>query len=229
MPIVFFGDSHAHALIRACGNTGLGDNLVAVDIRRIEDGRANAKDVPLGLAATYPADAVFCCLGGTEYNLIGLIESPEPFDFLASPQDTIIVGRIPVPNALVRAALELRMRSALGRMADVRAQYDCPFICVAPPPPFAELDDTANLPRAFLPHLAAGVAPPSVRRKLYDVQMELLEAHCTTNGIGFLPSPAEAQDQSGYLLRSFWKNDPTHGNDRYGNAVIKQMREFQLV
>lgn len=228
MRIVFLGDSHAHALIRALGRSSSDGDVTAVDVRRIEGDRANAKEIPLTLAQTFPADVLFCCLGGTEYNLLGLIESAEPFDFMADADDSVLPGRKTVPNGLVRAALVSRMRSALGRMADVRAQYDCPFICVAPPPPFAVLDDTANLPRAFVPHLESGIAPASIRRKLYAVQVALLEAHCRNEGIGFMAAPAEALDSDGYLRREYWNNDPTHGNALYGQAVIGQMKGLQL-
>lgn len=228
MRIVFFGDSHAHALIRALNKSGDQSGLTAVDIRRIEDEKTNNKTILTNLAQSYPADHLFCCLGGTEYNLLGLIEADEPFDFLVTPDDTILPDRKPVPNGVIRSALAARMRSALGRMSEVRAQYSCPFTCVAPPPPFAHIDDTASLPRAFLPHLAKGIAPASVRRKLYMVQIGLLEAHCRAEGIGFLPAPVAVQDVDGFLLRNCWRNDPTHGNARYGAAVIGQMRDFQL-
>lgn len=228
MQRVFFGDSHAHALIRAQAKWGDQDDLTVVDIRRVGGGKTNDKTIPANLMQTYPADQVFCCLGGTEYNLLGLIESDEPFDFLLTPNDAVLPERTPVPCGLVRAALAARLRSALGRIGEVRVQYNCPFACVAPPPPFARIDDAANLPRAFLPHLAKGIAPASVRRKLYTVQMQLLEAHCRKEGIAFLPAPSAVQDDAGFLLRRYWKDDPTHGNAWYGAAVIEQMRGAQL-
>ena len=228
MQIVFFGDSHAHALIRAQAKLGGQGDLTVVDIRRIGDSKTNDKTIPINLAQTYPADRVFCSLGGTEYNLLGLIESEEPFDFLLTPDDSVLSERTPLSHGLVRSALAARLRSALGRMAEVRAQYDCPFICVAPPPPFFRIDDVESLPRAFLPHIAKGIAPASVRRKLYAVQMQLLEAHCRDEDIAFLPAPPAVQDDAGFLLRNCWRDDPTHGNAQYGAAVIEQMRDFQF-
>lgn len=228
MRLVFFGDSHAHALLRALTKYGGKEEISAVDIRRIEGQTANPKNIPPGLASDYPADAVFCCLGGTEHNLLGLIESPEPFDFLMSPDDIITPGRKPVPHGLVKSALLSKLKTALSRMGEVRAQYNCPFTCVAPPPPFAEIDDKANLPRAFIPHLEKGMAPASLRRKLYELQIILLKAHCKSEGIVFMPAPRKARDPDGYLLRQCWDNDPTHGNARYGAAVIRQMKGLQL-
>lgn len=224
MRLIFFGDSHAHALIRALTKYGDQGEIAAIDIRRIKGQTANPKHIPPGLAIDYPADAVFCCLGGTEHNLLGLIESPEPFDFLLNPGDAITPGRKPVPHGLVRSALLSRMRTALARMSEVRAQYQCPFTYMAPPPPFAEIDDKANLPRAFIPHLEKGIAPATLRQKLYELQISLMKAHCRTEGIAFMPAPRKARDSSGYLLRQCWDNDPTHGNARYGAAVIRQMK-----
>lgn len=228
MRLVFFGDSHAHALLRALTKYGGKEEIAAIDIRRIEGQASNPKDIPASLAIDYPADAVFCCLGGTEHNLLGLIESPEPFDFLLHPDDTIKPGRKPVPHGLVKSALLSRMRTALARMSEVRAQYNCPFTCVAPPPPFAEIDDKANLPRAFIPHLEKGIAPASLRRKLYELQITLMKAHCRSESIAFMPAPRKARDSDGYLLRQCWDSDPTHGNARYGAAVIRQMKGLQF-
>lgn len=228
MRIVFLGDSHTHALIRALAKSDKDKELDAVDVRRIKDGQTNDKEIPANLASIYPADAVYCCLGGTEYNLLGLIESPAPFDFLLTPDDSVLPGRQVVSHGLVKAALLSRMRSALNRTAEIRAQYDCPFTLVAPPPPFAELDGNTNLPRAFLPYLDRGIAPASVRRKLYAIQMLLLEEHCREEGLPLMLAPEEARDADGYLRRNYWNNDPTHGNANYGKAVIGQIRSLQF-
>lgn len=222
--LVFFGDSHAHALIRAKARTGVGAELNSVDVRRIEDLAVNAKQIPMNLASAFPADAVYCCLGGTEYNLVGLIESPVPYDFLLDPNDTCLPGRQIVPNGLARAAMVARMRSAKQRTLEIQAQFDCSFTCVAPPPPFAALDGSEKLPRVFAPLLERGIAPASVRLKWYLLQISLLEEDCGAAGIGFLPTPDAVRDPSGYLRREFWDNDPTHGNAAYGAAVVEQIR-----
>lgn len=227
MSLVFFGDSHAHALIRAMAKQGDYEGITSVDVRRTE-GAANSKNIPENLAENYPADAVFCGLGGTEHNLLGLIESSQPFDFLGSADDTLLPDRRPVPNGIVRSALASRTRSAFGRMQAVREQYNCPVTYVAPPPPVAHIEDTANLPRAFVPHLEKGIAPATVRRKLYQVQIDLLQEHCRSIGVQFMAAPDEACDSCGYLLREFWDNDPTHGNYMYGAAVIGQMKALQF-
>lgn len=227
MNLVFFGDSHAHALIRAIARIGGYDGIVPIDIRRIQ-GAGNSKVIPKNLAHDYPANAIFCCLGGTEYNLLGLIESVQPFDFFGSEDDTLLPGRQAVANGVVRHALASRMRSAFSRTDAVKEQYDCPVTYVAPPPPVAQIEDTDKLPRAFVPHLEKGISPASVRMKLYNLQIQLLDEHCKANSMHLMRAPDQTVDESGYLLREFWDNDPTHGNYLYGSAVLDQMKAFQF-
>lgn len=229
MKAVFLGDSHAHAVIRSLARTPDLTWVSAVDVRRIQSPGHNPKEVPADLARRYPADIVFCCLGGTEYNLLSLIEADEPTDFMVDPGDTVMPGRKVIPNAVVRAALAFRMRSAHGRLQAVRAAYKSPLVCVAPPPPFFELGDPAGLPSAFAPFLSRGITPAQIRQKWYRTQMDLLAVQCAADGLRLMPAPSAVQDAQGFLLRDFWTNDPTHGNAAYGAALIEQIKAFELV
>ena len=223
--IIYLGDSHAHALVRAIAKSGDHD-VLAVDVRRIKDPTVNSKEIPDDLQSRFPTDKVFCCLGGTEYNLLGLIESAEPFDFLYHADDVILPGRTLIPHGTMRAALDALLRSLKQRTEKVHAQFDCPFFCVAPPPPFAELEGSEKLPNAFAPLVSRGIAPRNIRRKLYNLQIDIMEDHCREREMGFLHAPVETQDSDGYLLREFWDRDPTHGNAAYGQAVIEQLRAY---
>lgn len=259
MHAVFLGDSHAHAVIRSLSKAPQIDWVRAVDIRRVESIQVKTKEVPRDLARQFlhrvttigkkrfearqpiskevppdltrqfPADIVFCCFGGTEYNLLSLVEADEPTDFMFDRDDTVMPGRKIIPNGVVRAALALRLRSAHSRLQAVRAAYKCPLVCVAPPPPFLELGDPAGLPSAFTPLLARGITPAPIRRKWYRTQIDLLAAQCAADGIGLMAAPTSAQDAEGFLLRSFWTNDPTHGNAAYGSALIEQMKASEFV
>lgn len=229
MHAVFLGDSHAHAVIRALAKEPQIDWVTAVDIRRIGSPLQNAKEVPRDLARQFPADIVFCCLGGTEYNLLSLVEAGEPTDFMFDRDDTVLPGRKVLTKGVVRAALTLRMRSAHGRLQAVRAAYKCPLICVAPPPPFLEMGDPTGLPSAFTPFLSRGITPAPIRRKWYRTQIDLLAAQCAADGLPLMAAPTSAQDADGFLLRSFWANDPTHGNAAYGSALIEQMKASEFV
>lgn len=225
--LVFLGDSHAHAVIRASRVLRQDSGVVAVDVRLVADPTVKSKEILPDLASRYKADAVFCCVGGMEYNLLGLVESPEPFDFLYGSESWILPGRKLVPQGLIRAALIARMRSAKGRTEKIRSQFDCPFIWVAPPPPFGDLEGTQKWPTAFVSIVEQGIAPKEIRQKWYSAQIDLLQEDCRQAGIGFMPAPAQALDEQGFLRREFWDRDPTHGNAEYGAAVIDQMKGFQ--
>lgn len=223
MHYLFIGDSHANALKRAIKLGGIQD-VTSVDVRMRAGTSQRSKEIDPNLPSLYPCDAVFCCLGGTEYNLLGIIEADRPFDFLFDPLDTVADGRAVMPRSLVSRALIDKMRTTLARMASVRSLFSVPFHYIAPPPPFRRLRDDAQLPTAFQSILERGVSPPALRLKLYKLQNLVMRSECEQLDINFIPAPAAGQDGDGYLRDDCWDRDPTHGNARYGAFVIDEIR-----
>ena len=222
MSTLIVGDSHANAFVKALRATPV-QGLQAIDIRFIADQNAKSKVIPGNIARTHPAKTIYCCIGGTEHNLLGLIETDEKFDFFLSQDDSVDFQRSIIPHQVVRSALQHRLHSLFLRMTELRRHYPGDFIYVAPPPPFRELGETARLPSAFQPHLHMGIVPPQIRMKLYRLRNEIVEEHCRAEGIKFLGAPSEASDSEGFLLTSLWDRDPTHGNAAYGALVLSQI------
>jgi hypothetical protein len=222
MGTLFIGDSHANSIVKALRQLPA-YNIRAIDVRTVENYLAKSKEIPANISKIYPADMVYCCLGGTEHNLVGLIESEEKFDFCYDSADKVDLVRTIIPNAVIRSALEQRLRSSFARMDQLRNHYATEIICVAPPPPFRDIGDSARLPTAFQSHLERGIMPAPIRMKLYRLRNEMVEEHCRRQGVGYLAAPSESVDSEGYLLRSLWDRDPTHGNAAYGALILHQI------
>src|SRR2546430_12243633 len=53
-------------------------------------------------------DLIFSCIGGNDHNVFGLVEHPQPFDFVLEerPELPLCLGRECIPTQIVSAALE---------------------------------------------------------------------------------------------------------------------------
>ncbi len=219
MSVLILGESHCTAISRAIGDD-VQDEFVAIDVRI----GADASKVNFDLFSTFSPSKVLLAFGGTEHNVVGLIESEPRFDFLWPPFDDFDDDRCLVPASAIKEVIAYRVQSGLRRAMLVREQFSCPAFVLAPPPPFRAIDEKAQLPKAFTALLAAGIAPAALRRKLYAVQCDVMRSQYEALDIPFIPAPQNATDEDGYLLRKFWNRDPTHGNPAYGRAVIKHLR-----
>ncbi len=218
IPALILGESHSVVLARAIESTA--NNLfVSIDVRQ---GSGESK-INIDLFDFYKPGKLILSFGGTEHNIIGLFEAEPKFDFLWPPFDDFDMDRTLIPAAAVEEMIGLRLRGGLKRALRVRELFDCPAYVLAPPPPFLAIDARAVLPKAFLPLLEAGIAPASIRRKLYAVQCAMMKALYAEHGITFIEVPREASDKDGFLLRQYWSSDPTHGNRRYGRMLIQHL------
>ena len=68
-----------------------------------------------------------------------------------------------------------------------------------------------------------GVAPASLRHKLWRLHSHLVAEDCHAAGIEFVPAPPGAQDGRGYLAEAAYGDDSTHCNTWYGRRVIEQI------
>ena len=162
-------------------------------------------------------------IGGNVHNVLALMRHPRPFDFLLSgeegpPPD---VGAEMVPEALVRAALEERLRADFARLRLLR-EVAGPFIHIESPPPVR--DETFILERAehWFRDRAQGemaVAGAGVRWRMWRLLSRLTREAVERLGGRFMPVPEAVRGADGFL-RLDHAADPTHGNAVFGAAVI---------
>lgn len=218
--ILILGESHSTAIANAI-RKGRIENVVAVDVRN----RAEGKRIDEALFEHYRPRNLILAFGGTEHNIIGLIETEPKFDFLWPPHEDFDRDRALVPAVAIEQLLESRIRTGLQRALTVRAHFDCPALALAPPPPFLSAGDDAQLPSVFTALLEAGITPGPIRRKLHAAACHVMARAYAASDIGFIDAPPAARNPDGYLPRELWNKDPTHGNAAYGRLVIDHLME----
>ena len=172
------------------------------------------------------APLVASASGGNVHNGFALIRHPRPYDFLLSEEHgpPLEPGAEPISEALLRAALEeglardrIRLRE-IGRIAGDVVQLESP-------PPLADSAAIAAQADAYFKNRAIGdlgVAPPGLRYKIWRLHSRIVAGYCAALGLRFLPVPREVQDEQG-LLRPEFAGDATHGNQLYGEALIRAL------
>lgn len=170
--------------------------------------------------------AVVLALLGNRHNEIGLARHPVPFDTVVpgAADLPLAEGATLVPHGLVRKILVRRNVEAAMIMAAVRAATPLPVLHVSSPPPIPSEEHLRAHARGYAPRFeATGIAPRALRRKLWLIHSAIYRDLCHRNRIEFLPAPPEMCDADGMLIPEAWPDDPTHGNARYGAAVLAQI------
>ncbi len=168
-------------------------------------------------------------VGGNVHNALTLMRHPRPFDFLLSgeggpPPDE---GAELIPAALVRATL---MRKLQPDFARLRALHEIagPFIHAESPPPIRDDAFIAARAEAWFRDRADGevaVAGAGLRWRMWRLTSRLLREAVEALGGCFLPVPAAVRDHDGFLRLDF-AADPTHGNEAYGEAMIRAIEDI---
>lgn len=174
---------------------------------------------------------VVSAIGGNVHNALALVRHLRPFDFHLSgetppsgspPPDPLSDPPVqPIPEALIVAALDqalARDRLRLALLSDIAG----PLVHLESPPPIADDDWIAAQADAWFVArgmAVQGVAPAPLRYRMWRLTNRLMAETVASLGGRVQPAPAAALDAAGYLRLDF-AGDSTHGNARYGEAVI---------
>lgn len=239
--VVFIGHSHLRALRLA---------YVARTKRLAEAGAHNgrpAEFVPLSAPAFAPrldvpdgskqifnrrtvkalsgpsVAAIVSCIGGNAYNVFGLTNHPCPFDFVLAEDPTLALDAKAqiLPCNAVRQSLKRRLANNIRLLTALRAQTDRPIFHLESPPPIPSERHIRSNPGRFRDRIAeCGVAPPTLRYKLWRLQSDLVREACEALDIAFVSVPRVTQDKAGMMVERGWARDATHGNSWYGARVL---------
>lgn len=168
--------------------------------------------------------------GGNAHNLISLMRHPRPYDFRLGGGDAgppLDPDAELLPESLVRGALEDRLRVDFLRLRLFREAAGS-FIHLESPPPV--LNDAFVRDRAekyFRDHSGREIVPasPGLRWRVWRLNSRIIQEAVEELGCRFMPVPAEVQDADGFL-RLDYAGDPTHGNEAYGEAVLRKLQDF---
>jgi hypothetical protein len=164
-------------------------------------------------------------MGGNFHNTLALIQHERPFDFhlSGSPSLPLDPGAEPVPEALVRAAIERGLALDMVRLRRL-AEFG-PFIHIESPPPLRDNLYIEAQAEAYFRGQGLemrGVAPAGLRWRIWRLNSRIVREAVEALGCRYLPVPAQLCDEDGFLQQSY-AGDATHGNEAYGEALIRAL------
>lgn len=235
--IVVIGDSHVYAIKAALAKDA--PEQVSIEALRLASkkgdqiiGDLSLEDALDYIAPLGPGNLLALVIRGNHYNTLGLMQHPQPFDFLLpgleQPSDNVEL----IPCSLMRDFFASTLTSGYGKIYAKLAQASsAPVVCLEVPAP---KKDAAHIMKGAESYFVArgitevGVTPASIRLKLWSFQQEALQAFCAERGIRYLPSPSGTRDPEGFLERAYYAPDATHANAAYGALVLRQLEELVM-
>lgn len=166
-------------------------------------------------------------LWGNWYNTLGLAEHPEKFDFIYPGFDEEVdeTRRI-IPFHQIRRTINNNVRYRLDTARVLRPLAAGKVLMMEPPLP-SDDDHILKFPSAFREAIAAtGLAPASLRRKLWKLQSQVYADMCAELDMEFFPFLPEAMSPSGFIAAEYRYRDPTHANALYGQMVIDKLERI---
>jgi len=185
--------------------------------RRLDKEIASLPEVPQFLCAS---------ISGNEYFYVGHTEHPRPFDFSLPERPDLQVrsGVEIIAPSLMRKTLERFMANALSTMSALRDAIHIPIIFIQSPPPISSADHIRNNPGPFREAIQEhGVAPASLRMKLWLLQSAIYRQRCDELGCRYLEVPEEGVDSCGFLQETGAWPDSVHANVWYGEFVLRKI------
>ena len=173
-------------------------------------------------------------LSGNEYQFIGMFNQPRRYDFLLPERPDLPPqpGAEVIQTALIEEKLGRNIRAATQLVPIIKALVgsDIPIYAMQSPPPIPDNDYILKGNSAFARELETlGVAPPSLRYKLWMLQSRLFRKYLTDAGVFYLPPPAAAVDEAGYMVPAGWHPDGVHGSLWFGDLLLQQIEGLFVV
>ena len=239
--VLIVGDSHIYAVMSALDlKPELPSDLTFEALRNATEKNGTmigdvTIDGAIERAAKLTADDLVVTLyRGNQYNTIGLIQHPRPFDLLMQSVDggQIQPGAELIPVQMMRSHFAGTLRGGYGKiMLRIQAATPARVACVAPPAP---KDDSEHIIKGaetfFRQHGIAdfGVTAAPVRLKLWTLQQQALAGFCEENGMIFLGNPPGTRNEAGFLRRRYYAEDATHANGPYGVLFLEQIARIMV-
>jgi len=234
------GDSHATAIAEAVRlreeSGATTTSPFEIFASRFEKSKANGKTIAgLSMEAAFEKleragkdDILVSALGGNQYNTLGLLESPVPFDMVdpithAAPEKTS--ARI-VPLAQMSASFDDFVGGIRPPISALKTRFKGRVFHLNPPPPKSDNDYIKKNAEGYFRtegKVVLNVSPAGMRRRLWLAQTQGLTRLCAEMGIGFIDVPSEALDERGFLIRAAYGVDATHANAYYGELVLRRL------
>ncbi len=223
--VAVIGQSHIYALQRGMQPD---ERFSFTNVTQVSPDWLNEDGMPTpDFLANYDANAhCVAMLAGNFHIAIGLIEHDVRWDFFCdkSTIETADLSRRIIPFGLLYKFFQVSLNvRVLTAATNLRQSFKGRTVFVATPPIIATPEHVRKFPNMFKDKLENGIAPASIRKKLFDLHSRIISEHCEKNDIIYLPPPPESVDGSGCLLKKYWANDPSHANAAYGALLQAQI------
>jgi hypothetical protein len=210
--------------------------LTTRDVTHVQAGEAprlHAAVVAEIERAIVPNSRVFIAsmIGGNSHNVLGLIRSDTPFDFVLpeSPDLPLEAGARIVPHGALKACLEGWLHYHRSTLDALRRQYPGRVLHLeSPPPPSDDAFVAASLEDFSKGNTSTDVVSAALRYKLWRLHSTIVEHTCHELGIAFVQAPLEARDHAGFLAPQAYGN-ATHANAWYGSRVLFQLEAIAMI
>lgn len=164
-------------------------------------------------------------MGGNFHNTLALMRHERPFDFHLAEGSPLPVDphAEPVPETLIRAAIERGVAHDMMRLRRL-AEFG-PFIHIESPPPVRDDAYIAAQADAYFRERGIamqGVAPAGLRWRVWRLNSRIIRTAVEALGCRYLAVPAALCDGDGFLKQDY-AGDATHGNEAYGEALIRAL------
>ena len=167
-------------------------------------------------------------VGGNVHNVLALMRHPRPYDFLLSDDEGPPLDEDAelIPEALVRATLMAKLAPDFARLRALSESARTFFHVESPPPVREEAFISARAEVAFRDRAMGEViaAGPGLRWRMWRLTSQLMRAAVERMGGHYLSAPSLACNSDGFLNLDF-AADPTHGNEAYGELLIRAIED----
>lgn len=236
--VLVIGDSHTHALSTAISSR---KNEARVQFkvfwlmsRKGRRGDISSKEAFEIISKLQASDLLVITILGTAHNALGLLQHDEPFDIAPRPETNISHFEIIKGSSLIpRAALWDSLQNSMTEntfIPKAREAARCNTCHLFTPPPKEDNNFIMESTKRYQQRSIAdrGVGHPSLRLKLWQLEMEVLGAVCAKWGVSTVPTPNAACTREGFLKPEYYAKDATHGNEDYGELVLQQLEQVAL-
>lgn len=237
--VVVFGDSHTAALARGKEFPDRSELYKHIDIVRVRKSKGDklVGDVELeqfcrSISRLDEQDFVFSAIGGNQYAVVSTVQHPVDFDFFSGPLDEegTSDGIQLIPMRALTGFIESGVRSNDGPvLRAIRQATKARVFHLSPPPP---KENNSFISQYFESRFAGegidklGPSKPRLRLKCWNAQSASLQQLCKELDIEWVPPPAAAVTEDGFLAPKYYAKDATHANRRYGELVLMQITDI---
>ncbi|MBV8634336.1 MAG: hypothetical protein JO002_07585 [Burkholderiaceae bacterium] len=178
------------------------------------------------LSGTGPDDTLFSFVHGNEHSILSLVQHAQPYDFFEpwDPGSMLAPGSQPIAFDIVRQQMEQAINSSVAALAMLRSKLpQLRVVHVMAPPPIESEEHIRNTPEVFRERIEkTGITPLSIRLKYYRLAQRMLGDSLQALRIDLLACPEQAIGPTG-AIKDDYAYGATHGNERYGELVLRQM------